>query len=153
MEIEKRMQWYMKVYHVKKLEINDFSYEKLYEKMLNKIKKYEFFVSKLKKKCKCEKNDICDCDTENYDKIKLSIIIHSNCNTSFEIKMNNKIGKNIRIFYLTEEDEEIKFCDIYKNDILIFEEDKKIKYKLDKNVISNSAINLYFNYMNFEIKK
>ena len=90
----------------------------LYQKILERFedKSNDFFMSFLKKECKCKDLTECECDSEESEGILAKEMnIHSNCKASLDISIRTKVKSQCRIFYLTKEDEEIPMFDIYKN--------------------------------------
>jgi len=152
-DIQDRMKWYNKAFNTDNCILERFDFTELYLKILKSLEEEtnDFFMSFLKKECKCDNLMKCDCDSEDYIDISNQIIdIHSNCKASLDINTSSKMKSQCRIFYLTKEDEEIRLFDIYKKHIIIYMDNKKIKFTSENKMkIKNNNLHIRFDYMSF----
>lgn len=155
-DIQNRLEYYADTYDIEKCKKENFDYLELYSDLLKYIENSDndFFISKLKKICDCENITECDCDSDNSLEIDVVTDIHSNCKASLgltikEDKIINK--KDIRMFYLSKDDEENIIFDINKKSISFFKKNKKyITFDIDKMTIMNNTISIFFDYMTFK---
>ena len=151
--IQDRMKWYNDTFKPEECVQEKFDFTDLYRNILERFenKSNDFFMSFLKKECKCKDLEECECDSEEYERItNKQMNIHSNCKASFEFEIEKKIKSQFRVFYLTQEDEEIPLLDIYKKHIIIYMDDKKIKFtNEDKLKIRKNNSYVKFDYMSF----
>ena len=156
-DIQNRMEWYSDTFKPENSVLEKFDFIDLYQKILQSFenKSNDFFMSFLKKECKCEDLKECECDSEeSEDILTKEMDVHSNCKSSLDISIRTKIKSQCRIFYLTKEDEEIPIFDIYKKHIIIYMDDKKIKFKNENKLkIMNNNLHVRFDYMSFNILK
>jgi len=151
-DIQKRMEWYSSTYDIEKCKQETFNFQDLYIKLLEQIenKNNDFFISYLKKECKCKSLDNCNCDTEeSFDVSSVKIDLHSNCKSSININIKKKIKSNCRLFFLTKEDKEFRFIDIYKKYIVIYNGDKQIKFTNENLHFYDSTLYIRYDYMSF----
>lgn len=152
-DIQNRMKWYNDTFKPEDCVQEKFDFSDLYEKILEIFdnKSNDFFMSFLKKECKCKDLKECECDSEEYEEVTRKIIdLHSNCKVSLDIEIRTKIKSQCRIFYLTKEDEEFPLFDIYKKYIIIYMGDKKIKFtNEDKLKRVGNTLHVRFDYMSF----
>ena len=152
--IQDRMKWYNDTFNQEECVVEKFDFVDLYQKILERFenKDIDFFLSQLKKECKCEDLTNCDCDTEDsFGVISKNIEVHSNCKTTLDINTNSKIKHQCRLFYLTKEDEEFPLIDIYKHHIIIHMNNKKIKFSNEDRVkVKGNKLHASFNYMSFD---